>query len=139
MVPFLFLAVESVFFKVCTCTCFSLYFCTHLNFCFVQIITRSKSYFNTFKVPFEEVPDLVASRRVFLSKGYAYVAMSQVCTEYDNKNSSYCFDWCSLWTYLYDFLGGFISGYSIPVQYLKGTCFNKQVNYTLILLCSVIM
>uniref|UniRef100_A0A453BV80 DNA primase large subunit n=1 Tax=Aegilops tauschii subsp. strangulata TaxID=200361 RepID=A0A453BV80_AEGTS len=31
-----------------------------------------------FKVPFEEVPDLVASRRVFLSKGYAYVAMSQV-------------------------------------------------------------
>jgi len=48
----------------------------------VQIITRSKSYFNTIKVPFEEVPDLVASRRVFLSKGYAYVAMSQVCTEY---------------------------------------------------------
>ncbi|CAD6270492.1 unnamed protein product [Miscanthus lutarioriparius] len=31
-----------------------------------------------FKVPFEEVPDLVASRRVFLSKGYAYVAMSQL-------------------------------------------------------------
>ncbi|KAL6874351.1 hypothetical protein ACP4OV_013371 [Aristida adscensionis] len=31
-----------------------------------------------FKVPFEEVPDLVSSRRVFLSKGYAYVAMSQV-------------------------------------------------------------
>ncbi|XP_020253481.1 probable DNA primase large subunit isoform X1 [Asparagus officinalis] len=31
-----------------------------------------------FKVPFEEVPDLVASRRVFLRKGYAYVAMNQV-------------------------------------------------------------
>nr|CAB3457853.1 unnamed protein product [Digitaria exilis] len=31
-----------------------------------------------FKVPFQEVPDLVASRRVYLSKGYAYVAMSQV-------------------------------------------------------------
>ncbi|CAM0904904.1 unnamed protein product [Alopecurus aequalis] len=31
-----------------------------------------------FKVPFEEVPDLVGSRRVFISKGYAYVAMSQV-------------------------------------------------------------
>ncbi|EHA8588229.1 putative DNA primase large subunit [Cocos nucifera] len=31
-----------------------------------------------FKVPFEEVPELVASRRVFLLKGYAYVAMNQV-------------------------------------------------------------
>ncbi|RWR80005.1 putative DNA primase large subunit [Cinnamomum micranthum f. kanehirae] len=31
-----------------------------------------------FKVPFEEVPELVASRRVFLRKGYAYVAMNQV-------------------------------------------------------------
>lgn len=30
------------------------------------------------KVPFEEVPELVASRRVFLLKGYAYVAMNQV-------------------------------------------------------------
>ncbi|CAN0881133.1 Probable DNA primase large subunit [Linum grandiflorum] len=29
------------------------------------------------KVPFEEVPELVAGRRVFLSKGYAYLAMSQ--------------------------------------------------------------
>jgi DNA primase large subunit len=34
------------------------------------------------KVPFEEVPDLVSSRRVFLSKGYAYVAMSQVRYEF---------------------------------------------------------
>ncbi|KAL6899220.1 hypothetical protein ACP4OV_005878 [Aristida adscensionis] len=33
-----------------------------------------------FKVPFEEVPDLVSSRRIFLSKGYAYVAMSQVAS-----------------------------------------------------------
>ncbi|OMO88119.1 DNA primase, large subunit, eukaryotic/archaeal [Corchorus olitorius] len=31
-----------------------------------------------YKVPFEEVPDLVAARRVFLLKGHAYVAMSQV-------------------------------------------------------------
>ncbi|XP_058103144.1 probable DNA primase large subunit isoform X2 [Magnolia sinica] len=30
------------------------------------------------KVPFEEVPDLVAGRRVFMLKGYAYVAMNQV-------------------------------------------------------------
>ncbi|KAL6002715.1 hypothetical protein ACLOJK_022934, partial [Asimina triloba] len=29
-------------------------------------------------VPFEEVPDLVASRKVFMLKGYAYVAMNQV-------------------------------------------------------------
>ncbi|XP_039124115.1 probable DNA primase large subunit [Dioscorea cayenensis subsp. rotundata] len=31
-----------------------------------------------FKMPFEEVSDLVSSRKVFLLKGYAYVAMSQV-------------------------------------------------------------
>ncbi|KAL6344272.1 hypothetical protein AAG906_037837 [Vitis piasezkii] len=31
-----------------------------------------------FKVPFEEVPELVAGRRVFLHKGHAYVAMNQV-------------------------------------------------------------
>ncbi|KAJ0988832.1 hypothetical protein J5N97_007188 [Dioscorea zingiberensis] len=31
-----------------------------------------------FKMPFEEVPDLVASRKVFLLKGFAYVAMGQV-------------------------------------------------------------
>lgn len=30
------------------------------------------------KVPFEEVPELVAGRRVFISKGHAYIAMSQV-------------------------------------------------------------
>lgn len=29
------------------------------------------------KVPFEEVPDLVAGRRVLLQKGYAFVAGSQ--------------------------------------------------------------
>ncbi|XP_004296940.1 PREDICTED: probable DNA primase large subunit [Fragaria vesca subsp. vesca] len=31
-----------------------------------------------YKVPFEEVPELVASRRVYISKGNAYIAMSQV-------------------------------------------------------------
>ncbi|XP_020106509.1 probable DNA primase large subunit isoform X1 [Ananas comosus] len=31
-----------------------------------------------FKVPFEEVPDLVGSRRVFILKGFAYVPMNQV-------------------------------------------------------------
>ncbi|KAL1207595.1 putative DNA primase large subunit [Cardamine amara subsp. amara] len=31
-----------------------------------------------YKVPFEEVPDLVASRRVLLQKGYAFVAGSQL-------------------------------------------------------------
>lgn len=30
------------------------------------------------KVPFEEVPELVATRRVFIQKGHAYVAMNQV-------------------------------------------------------------
>lgn len=45
----------------------------------MQKLFPSKSFCNPIKVPFEEVPDLVASRRVFLSKGYAYVAMSQVC------------------------------------------------------------
>ncbi|KAM1461104.1 hypothetical protein ACFXTO_046318 [Malus domestica] len=29
-------------------------------------------------VPFEEVPELVASRRVFISKGHAYIARNQV-------------------------------------------------------------
>ncbi|KAK8363038.1 hypothetical protein V6Z12_A03G137000 [Gossypium hirsutum] len=31
-----------------------------------------------YKVPFEEVPDLVSGRRVFIHKGHAYVAMNQV-------------------------------------------------------------
>ncbi|KAF5746420.1 DNA primase large subunit [Tripterygium wilfordii] len=31
-----------------------------------------------YKVPFDEVPELVAGRRVFIQKGYAYVAMNQV-------------------------------------------------------------
>lgn len=31
-----------------------------------------------FKVPFEEVPELVAGRKVFIHKGHAYVAMNQV-------------------------------------------------------------
>ncbi|KAL3501002.1 hypothetical protein ACH5RR_035451 [Cinchona calisaya] len=31
-----------------------------------------------YKVPFEEVPELVAIRRVFIQKGHAYVAMNQV-------------------------------------------------------------
>ncbi|KAK3033356.1 hypothetical protein RJ639_034406 [Escallonia herrerae] len=31
-----------------------------------------------YKVPFEEVPELVASRRVYIQKGHAYVAMNQV-------------------------------------------------------------
>ncbi|KAF8700698.1 hypothetical protein HU200_034048 [Digitaria exilis] len=35
-------------------------------------------------VPFQEVPDLVASRRVYLSKGYAYVAMSQIVEALSN-------------------------------------------------------
>lgn len=34
------------------------------------------------KVPFEEVPDLVSSRKVFLHKGYAYVAMNQVIVDF---------------------------------------------------------
>ncbi|XP_068665301.1 probable DNA primase large subunit isoform X2 [Aristolochia californica] len=41
-----------------------------------QPIPNSDAIF--FKVPFEEVSELVAGRRVFLLKGYAYVAMNQV-------------------------------------------------------------
>uniref|UniRef100_A0A804RKG6 DNA primase large subunit n=1 Tax=Zea mays TaxID=4577 RepID=A0A804RKG6_MAIZE len=69
--------VDHVFFKVWTLVLaiypFSIYI-----FCSVQKLIPSKSYCNPIKVPFEQVPDLVASRRVFLSKGYAYVAMNQV-------------------------------------------------------------
>ncbi|RVW27266.1 putative DNA primase large subunit [Vitis vinifera] len=36
------------------------------------------SFPSLMKVPFEEVPELVAGRRVFLQKGHAYVAMNQV-------------------------------------------------------------
>lgn len=40
--------------------------------------TSSSADTTYYKVPFEQVPDLVASRRVFIMKGYAYVAMNQV-------------------------------------------------------------
>lgn len=35
-------------------------------------------WFCLLKVPFEEVPELVAGRRVFIQKGKAYIAMNQV-------------------------------------------------------------
>ncbi|CAL5418713.1 unnamed protein product [Camellia sinensis] len=41
-----------------------------------QYISNADTIF--YKVPFEEVPELVASRRVFILKGHAYVAMNQV-------------------------------------------------------------
>ncbi|KAK1306266.1 putative DNA primase large subunit [Acorus calamus] len=41
-----------------------------------QPVVNSDAIF--FKVPFEEVAELVSNRRVFLFKGYAYVAMNQV-------------------------------------------------------------
>ncbi|CAI0627365.1 unnamed protein product [Linum tenue] len=41
-----------------------------------QTLPAADSIF--YKVPFQEVPELVAGRRVFLSDGYAYVAMIQV-------------------------------------------------------------
>ncbi|KZV24212.1 putative DNA primase large subunit [Dorcoceras hygrometricum] len=41
------------------------------------------------KVPFEQVPDLVASRRVFLLKGYAYVATNQVVSLLTTQYRSY--------------------------------------------------
>uniref|UniRef100_A0A3Q7G0A7 DNA primase large subunit n=1 Tax=Solanum lycopersicum TaxID=4081 RepID=A0A3Q7G0A7_SOLLC len=40
-----------------------------------QPITTDAIYY---KVPFEEVPELVAGRRVFIQKGNAYIAMNQV-------------------------------------------------------------
>ncbi|CAA0826612.1 Probable DNA primase large subunit [Striga hermonthica] len=42
-----------------------------------------------YEVPFEQVPDLVASRRVFILKGYAYVAMSQVVSLLVTQYRSY--------------------------------------------------
>ncbi|KAG8639962.1 hypothetical protein MANES_13G009300v8 [Manihot esculenta] len=41
-----------------------------------QPIPSSDAIF--YKVPFEEVPELVAGRRIFICKGHAYVAMNQV-------------------------------------------------------------
>ncbi|XP_021723070.1 probable DNA primase large subunit [Chenopodium quinoa] len=41
-----------------------------------QPLTSADTVF--YKVPFEEVPELVAGRRVYIHKGYAYVAMNQV-------------------------------------------------------------
>ncbi|KAK6930791.1 hypothetical protein RJ641_002584, partial [Dillenia turbinata] len=41
-----------------------------------------------FKVPFEEVPDLVAGRRVYIHKGHAYIAMNQaLCQSYQHFNN----------------------------------------------------
>lgn len=39
---------------------------------------------NFMKVPWEEVPELVAGRRIFLHKGYAYIAMYQVNIMFTN-------------------------------------------------------
>ncbi|RVW73588.1 putative DNA primase large subunit [Vitis vinifera] len=50
----------------------------------ISLLTRlgcliyKSSFPSLMKVPFEEVPELVAGRRVFLQKGHAYVAMNQV-------------------------------------------------------------
>lgn len=41
-----------------------------------QSLTSADAIF--YKVPFEEVPELVAGRRVYIHKGHAYVAMNQV-------------------------------------------------------------
>ncbi|XP_051116611.1 probable DNA primase large subunit [Andrographis paniculata] len=42
-----------------------------------------------YKVPFEQVPDLVGSRRVFILKGFAYVAMNQVVSLLVTQYRSY--------------------------------------------------
>jgi hypothetical protein len=79
-------AVESVFFKVCV----PIFSAIKLNSCTVLLIINSyELYWNPMKVHFEEVPDLVASRRVFLSKGYAYIAMSQV--RFERENDTFLF------------------------------------------------
>lgn len=43
------------------------------------IICAAESVY--YKVPFEDVPELVAGRRVLLSKGWAYVPRDQVRQE----------------------------------------------------------
>ncbi|CAN6464737.1 unnamed protein product [Victoria cruziana] len=42
-----------------------------------------------FKIPFEEVPELVAARAVYLRKGYAYVAVNQVVSLVANQYRSH--------------------------------------------------
>lgn len=39
------------------------------------------------KVPFEEVPELVAGRKVFVHRGHAYVAMNQVTPSFPYRGS----------------------------------------------------
>lgn len=41
-----------------------------------QPLPNAESFF--FKVPFEEVPELVSSRKIFLQRGHAYVPMGQI-------------------------------------------------------------
>ncbi|PIN08357.1 Eukaryotic-type DNA primase, large subunit [Handroanthus impetiginosus] len=58
-------------------------------------VARSTGYSSSsadttyYKVPFEQVPDLVANRRVFILKGYAYVAMNQVVSLVMTQYRSY--------------------------------------------------
>lgn len=80
------------------------------------------------QVPFEEVPELFASRRVFLQKGFAYVAMNQVHVKFIIfilSNSIGCdYNLIIVWNF---FSGCVPCCYSIPKQSLKVSCLNQQV------------
>lgn len=84
---------------------------------------------NPMKVPFEEVPELVAGRRVFIHKGYAYVAMNQVincsCHQFF---FTFISDRCLLAHFSFSrFIGGFPCCHTIPQSSVKGTHSDKQV------------
>ena len=72
----LFFAVEAVYYKVRLHLLLYMFIYQKLGVSLIwshYSFTRYKK-----KVPFEEVPDLVASRRVLIQKGFAFVAGSQV-------------------------------------------------------------
>lgn len=82
---------------------------------FVCVNCLSKSCLNP--IPFEEVPDLVASRRVLLLKDYACVTMSQVFVNMRMKISSSLADTNSKHIICIKLLRGFAYRYPIPRQF----------------------
>lgn len=106
-------------------------FCCIVSLSIVLVVVDL--YFVCMKVPFEEVPELVASRRVFLLKGYAYVAMNQVninligCPIYFNCKIV-VFSPCLLIINRYlVVLGGIACCHSISQSLVKGPRVDEQV------------
>lgn len=92
------------------------------------------------QVPFEEVPELVAGRKVFINQGYAYVAMNQV--DYCSCFFVFCLNCCLFILSLgllqmvavnlsdissASFTDCFFGGHTIPQSTIQGTHTHKQV------------